>query len=106
MKAIKFQKKTKQDDRVCLGGKPVDVHILEDYLLQVSPYTIKTVLRYQNIRDIEEIKRYAMPAKNSINSKLWIIIIIAAVALLFGVIMLMYGPQLLDGIKGMVGGMH
>ena len=42
-----------------IGGIPVDLHALEDYLVTTSPFAIKTLMRYNNAEMIEDIKNYS-----------------------------------------------
>jgi len=92
-----------------IGGRPVDLHSMEDYLLKISPYGLKTILRYHNARTIEEIKNYAkLGGGGKLNTKFWLLIMLFIGLAVIGVIILIFLPQIMDffqgSAKGMVGG--
>ena len=87
-----------------IGGRPVDLHELEDYLLKISPHNIKTVMRYHNARVIEEMRRYAGTKGKKFDMKTLMLIMLAAGMGILGIILLLYWPQILAGMKGLFGG--
>jgi len=92
-----------------IGGRPVDLHSMEDYLLKISPYGLKTILRYHNARTIEEIKNYAkLGGGGKLNTKFWLLIMLFIGLAVIGVIILLFLPQIMEffqgSAKGMVGG--
>ena len=92
------QSKFNYDDVQIIGGKPIDFHIIQDYLLNVSPYDINSLLRYDNIATLEEIK---MLAKTGDKFKMnWKLIIIAVILMVIGIIAIMFLPKII----GMFGG--
>ena len=93
----------KQQPLEILGGKPIDFHVLDDLMFNISPAKIKTALRYSNVDLIEEMRRYAVKKeglKFNWTIVLWIILI--AIILIGGILALMYGPQLMNGIQHMM----
>lgn len=98
-----IEENTVKDNVVLLGGKPVDFSVLNDYILNVSPFYVKTALRYSLTDAIEEMRRYSVKKEGmKFNWKFILIILLVVGALAFGLIMLMYGPQMMDAIKGFI----
>lgn len=96
---------------VMIGGRPIDLHQLEDYLVwKTSPYVIKTLMRYHNAKTVEEVKGYALPRFGLSGRKggggggrtLLLILGLAGVAIV-GFLILMFMPQILDFFKGFGG---
>ena len=87
-----------------IGGRPVDLHILEDYLLKTSPYALKTVMRYHNARTIEELRRYGNRKGTGINMKTVMLILVAVGMAVLGIIAIFFLPQIMNSMKGMFGG--
>lgn len=88
-----------------IGGRPIDLHDLEDYLLKISPYALKTILRYHNARTIEEIKGYAKGLGGSKFNFRFILLILLAVGMaVIGILVLLYMPQIMAFFKGFAGG--
>jgi len=88
---------------VMIGGRPVDLHMFEDYMVwRISPYQMRTVLRYRTARIMEEIKNYSSSPKAKFGSNIFILIIIAVAFLVIGVLVLMYMPQITQFFKGFV----
>ena len=86
-----------------IGGRPIDLHMLEDYMVwKISPYQLRTVLRYRNARVMEEIKNYSslpvMRIKGS--SILWILLAVGLGIVGFIIVTMM--PQLTDFFKSFV----
>jgi len=88
---------------VMIGGRPIDLHMFEDYMVwRISPYQMRTVLRYRTARIMEEIKNYSSSPKAKFGSNIFILIIIAIAFLVIGVMVLMYMPQITEFFKGFV----
>ena len=80
---------------VLIGGRPIDLHILEDYIVKISPHALKTILRYHNARTIEEIKNYSTgPQFKKGNWGFWLLVIGLIGICVVGLVVLMFAPQL------------
>jgi len=89
--------------KTIIGGVPVDLHALEDYIIRISPYNIKTLMRYHNARTLEEIKGYSKFGGFKMNTKS-IILIIAAIAMaLLGIFFIFFMPKIMAGLQGGMG---
>jgi len=85
---------------VLIGGRPIDLHILEDYIVKISPHALKTILRYHNARTIEEIKSYSTgPSLKAKGSGFWILIIALIGIVVLGIVIMMFSPQLTQMMK-------
>jgi len=91
---IKLNPSPKGTLPVLIGGRPIDLHILEDYIVKISPHALKTILRYHNARTIEEIKNYSRGPILKIKSGFWFLIIGLIAICVLGVVVLMFAPQL------------
>lgn len=80
---------------VMIGGRPLDLHALEDYVVKISPFSLKTVLRYHNARTIEEIKGYSKGTNIKLNAGMIIFIIFAIGLAIVGIIIVFYLPELM-----------
>ena len=82
--------------RKTFSGRPLDLHMLEDYLVwKTSPLAIKTILRYGHAKTIEDIRGLLSAGDRAKgNPKTMIMIILAIILLVGGVLFLLYGPQL------------
>jgi len=90
--------------QMVIGGIPWDVHSLESYILRVSPLEMKTLLRYDAIRNVELVLNNQRPKdlnKNEFNYSIiiWIIIIIAIIGFL-----VLFGPKIIAFVSQMAGG--
>lgn len=93
-----------------LVGRPIDLFKLENYLVfTISPKTNTTLMRYNEVKTMEDVQGYG---KNAIVKKrkggygfLLMMIIIIVIMIVVGVVFLMYGPQIIQGMTGMFGGM-
>ena len=83
-----------------IGGVPVDLHILEEYLVKVSPYALKTIIRYHNARTIEEIKNYGKSSGFKINSKTIILIVLCIGMAILGILMITVLPDIMNMFAG------
>ena len=88
-----------------LGGKPVDVHVLQDYLPEIDSYQIKTVIRSRIFRKMEELNRFTEVGHHKFNWGLIILILFIIGILALGIIIVMYYPQISAWFKGMFGGL-
>ena len=86
-----------------IQGIPVDLHILEDYMIKISPYNIRTIMRYHNARTIEEIKSYARFGSGmKMNSKTIIWILLAIGMAILGIFFVFMMPGIMNSMQGMV----
>jgi len=100
VKEIKENPSQKGTFETVIGGVPVDLHILEDYLVRTSPFALKTVMRYHNARNMEEIKNYSRGPNLKMNSKVIIWIILAVGMAMLGIFMMMFMPQIMQMFQG------
>jgi len=83
-----------------IGGRPVDLHAIEDYVVRISPYNIKTILRYHNARTIEEIKGYGrFGGAMKMNGKTILIILLAIGMAIGGIFFIMFLPQIMQSFQ-------
>lgn len=87
-----------------LGGKPVDVHVLQKFLPEVDSFQIKSVIRCRVFRNIENLKRFTQTGKNKFNWGIIMIVALVVILLMVGILILMYYPQITAWLKGMFGG--
>ena len=94
--------------KMTLIGRPIDLFKLEDYLIfTMSPRTNITLMRYNEVKAWEDAQGYG---RHSIVKKkrglggMFFIIIMIIIMLVVGVVFLMYGPQIIQGMSGMFGG--
>jgi len=98
---IKSNRTPQGKGEMIIGGIPWDVHALESYILRVSPLEMKTLLRYDAIRNVELVLNNQRPKdlkKNDFNWSIliWIIIIVAILGFL-----VLIGPKILQALGGM-----
>ena len=93
-----------EPELVKLSGIPVDVHVLADFLPEIDPYQIKTVMRLRVFRKIEDLKRVQKETAIKFNWKTILIIAAIGIILVGGIIAVMYGPQIMEAMKGFMGG--
>lgn len=86
-----------------ISGVPVDLHALEEYIVKTSPFAIKTLLRYDNARNIEDIKNYSTKTsgKKKMDAKFFILIILAIFLLVGGVVVMLFMPDIIAMFQGM-----
>ena len=41
-----------------INNRDIDLHIMEKYIMQISPYSLKTIIRYHNARTLGLMKGY------------------------------------------------
>ena len=88
---------------IMIGGRPIDLHTFEDYMVwKVSPYQLRTLLRYHNARTIEEIKNYSLRPSLKVKSGTFVIIIIFILMIIGAIAVFMFSPQLTEMFKGFV----
>jgi len=88
-----------------IGGRPIDLHSLEDYMVwKINPYNMKTLMRYHNAKTMEEVKSYSrrrsgggMPLRT-----IMLVILLAGMAAV-GLIMVMFMPQIMQFFRGFGG---
>jgi len=100
VKDIKRSPSPKGTIPTIIGGIPVDLHILEDYLVKTSPYAIKTIMRYHSARTIEEMRGTAGSSRVKMNSKSLILIILCIGMAVLGILMLTVLPNILSMFSG------
>jgi hypothetical protein len=86
---------------IMIGGRPLDLHTIEDYVVRVSPYHLRTILRYHNARTIEEIKNYSQRFGGKGMKGSTLILILLAVGMgILGVILMVFLPDILKMFSG------
>jgi len=87
--------------RTVLFGIPVDLHALENYIVRTSPFAIKTLMRYDNSRIIEEIKQYGTTStgKKKLDAKFFFFLIFLIIIVVVGIILMLKGPEIMNMFK-------
>lgn len=82
--------------RVSFSGRPLDLHMLEDYLVwKTSPLEIKTILRYGHAKAVEDFRGlFTTGQRAKGNPKMLIMIVLAIILMIGGIFFLMYGPNM------------
>ena len=91
---------------IMIGGRPIDLHQLENYMVwKTSPYVIKTLMRYNNAKTLEEVKNYSSRRRGggSLNLKSLMLILLCVGMAIAGVVMVMFMPQIMAFFKGFGG---
>lgn len=89
---------------ITIMGRPIDVNMLENYVVfKISPRTVTTLMRYNDSKTTEELKGYSKRKPIRMNFKVLIMVIV------FIVIMLVVGYLFLSGgmtsvLGGLLGG--
>lgn len=101
---IKKRPTPKGAKAIMIGGRPLDLHILEDYVVKVSPYHLRTILRYHNARTIEEIKNYSQRfgGKGMKMSTIILILLVIGMGVL-GVVLMLFLPDIMAMFQGGAG---
>lgn len=90
-----------------IGGRPIDLHQLENYMVwKTSPFVMKTLLRYHNAKTMEEIKSYSsrrVGRGGSLNMKTIGIILLCVAMAVVGLVMIMFMPQIMAFFRGFGG---
>lgn len=100
LEEIKKDSTPKGECETIISGVPVDIHALEDYVVRISPYALKTILRYHHARDIEEMKGYSKRSSFKIDGKTIILIAAAIGMAVLGLIVMMFMPQIMEMFQG------
>lgn len=108
---IKRKPSPKEALKVNIGGRPIDLHQLEKYLVwQTSPYILRTIIAYNNSRQIEQMQNYRRKGfsqvggatkKGSGRLLMWLIIFGALFGI--GVVLVMYMPAIMNFFRGFGG---
>lgn len=85
-----------------ISGIPVDLHSLEEYIVKTSPFAIKTLLRYDNARNIEDIKNYSTKTagKKKADARFFLFLMLAIVLAVGGIAVIFFMPEILQMIQG------
>jgi len=86
--------------KTVIQGKPIDLHSLESYVLKISPYVMRTILRYRTIRTMEEARNVAGRKPVKFNSKTLILILLAVGMAVLGIIFIFFMPEIMQMFKG------
>jgi len=86
-----------------ISGIPVDLHSLEEYIVKTSPFAIKTLLRYDNARNIEDIKNYSTKTsgRKKMDSKFFILLFLGIALAIGGIMVMFFMPELIAMFQGM-----
>ena len=91
--------------KMLIGGRPIDLHALEKFVLfKTDQRTTPTILRYNNAYaalDKAAFKRGGGIGFKKINWTMIIVLILIASA---GILFLLFGPQIMEALGGMMGG--
>lgn len=90
-----------------LVGRPIDLFKLENYLIfNMSPRTNVTLMRYNEVKAWEDAGygRKAIMRKRRGIGGLLIVIVLIIIMLVVGIVFIMYGPQIMQALGGMFGG--
>ena len=89
--------------QIMIGGRPIDLHMFEDYLVwKVSPYQLRTLLRYHNARTIEEIKNYSLRPTLKMKSGTLMLVVVAILMLIGGLAIFIFMPEITAMLQGYV----
>ena len=100
LKEVKKLPSKKGTYGMVLGGRPVDLHSIEDYVARISPYAIKTLMRYDHAKNIEEIKNYAKGPNLKMKGGTLMLIIFIIMMLVGGLIMIFFLPDIMQTFAG------
>jgi len=79
-----------------IGGVPVDLHSLEEYIVSVSPFSIQTIMKYNEAEMIEDIKNYSKgTGRKPFDMKIIFLILLAVGMGILGVIVMLYMPNIM-----------
>lgn len=90
--------------KTTVWGIPVDLHSLEEFIPKISPHVLRTIVRNDRARTIEQLKQYSSRKKNKINTGTLMLILFCAIIAIGGVILLMFMPDITAFFSGMFGG--
>jgi len=103
LEEVKRHRTKRGKGQMVLCGIPWDVHAIESYILKISPLEMKTILRYDAIRNIEMTlnnKRPHAPKGSGISFTLIIVIVIIIAVAAFAIL---FGPMIMDALGGLGG---
>jgi len=85
-----------------IGGRPIDLHQIEDYMVwKINPYNMKTLMRYHNAKTMEEIKSYSRRRSGGGMPLRTIMLIMLMIGMsVVGLIMVMFMPQIMQFFRG------
>lgn len=85
-----------------IGGRPIDLHQIEDYMVwKINPYNMKTLMRYHNAKTMEEIKSYSRRRSGGGMPLRTIMLIMLLIGMsVVGLIMVMFMPQIMQFFRG------
>ena len=85
-----------------IGGRPIDLHQMEDYMVwKINPYNMKTLMRYHNAKTMEEIKSYSRRRSGGGMPLRTIMLIMLLIGMsVVGLIMVMFMPQIMQFFRG------
>jgi hypothetical protein len=92
-------------------GRPIDLSKLENYMVfKVSPRTTTTLLRYNDVKAIEEAQNYGRRnlvggGKKKSRFMIWILIIAVIIIAIVGILFLTQGDKITAFFSGLMGGM-
>jgi hypothetical protein len=79
-----------------IGGVPVDLHSLEEYIVSVSPFSIQTIMKYNEAEMIEDIKNYSKgTGRKPFDMKTIFLILLVVGMGILGVIVMLYMPNIM-----------
>jgi len=98
---IKRNPSPKGTHPIMIGGRPLDLHALENYVVKVSPYHLRTILRYHNARTIEEVKNYSQRFGVAKLKGSTLLVILLAVGMgILGIVMMFFLPDIIATFSG------
>lgn len=100
---IKNKPSSKGTFPISIGGRPVDLHVLEDYITKISPFALKTILRYHNAKTIEEMKGYSKGHSLKISGSTIMLILLAVGMGILGIIVMIFMPEIMSMFQGGAG---
>ena len=84
-----------------IGGVPIDLHSLEEYIVSVSPFSIQTIMKYNEAEMIEDIKNYSKgTGRKPMDFKIIFFIILAVGMGLLGLFVMMFMPDIMASFQG------
>ena len=90
-------------------GRPIDLSKLENYMVfKVSPRTTTTLLRYNDVKAIEEAQNYGRRnfagGKKKSRAMMWLLIIAVIIIAIIGIVFLTQGDKITAIFGGLMGG--
>jgi hypothetical protein len=79
----------------------VDLHILEDYITRISPFNIRTAMRYHNARTIEELRGYTKFGQLKMKKMNFIMLLLLVGMAILGIVLIFFMPQIMEMLQGM-----